>query len=76
MLCDCNMLNRQSLAEAIEEFLESCDIAFIRIFRGRSGIGEHTSVKEFVERLVGVPQVVGKHGHAPMRRLRQRWTLP
>ena len=47
------MLNRQSLAEAIEEFLESCDIAFIRIFRGRSGIGKHTSVKEFVERLVG-----------------------
>lgn len=43
------MLNRQSLAEAIEEFLESCDIAFIRIFRGRSGIGEHTSVKEFAD---------------------------
>ena len=68
------MLNRQSLAEAIEEFLESRDIAFIRIFHGRSGIGEHASVKEFVERLVGVPQVVGKHG--PMRRLRLRWTSP
>ena len=59
------MFNRQPLAEAIEEFLESCNIAFIRIFRSGRGIGEHASVKEFIERLIGVPQIIGEHCHAP-----------
>ena len=65
---DGGVLDGQALGEAGEEVLETNHIGSHRLLSGGLGVLEHATVKEVSEVaviLVGVPQVVGEHGHAP-----------